>query len=293
MTMSTAYVLGPQCWSLLCSCIFLPLPYPKESSFPQHCSPPPISLGFAWGGLQGDVFRHLGLPPTLKPHPHHPPEHHGRSLLCLETMGPQGNCRLFVRRVRRISTRSGSHVKVTDAEDRGESSEGEAELRGRRKGSGSWVVSDEKRQEHKTRRWACRPCNPRGQIRFRPACIRLNLAANGYQLRRWSGSPGLTTADCPAAGNAPMESRTLPCLSSLEIGAPVGTACALLTQGGAWAVTCWWFRSELGSATHRVVYGATLPCVQAAGAIEGGIAVAVTSEYAGTGCHDGADSPFR
>lgn len=38
-----------------------------------------------------------------------------------------------------------------------------------------------------------------------------------------------------------MESGTLACWSSLDIGAPVGTACALLTQGGAWAVTCWWF----------------------------------------------------
>lgn len=164
-------------------------------------------------------------------------------MLCLETTGPQGNRRLFVRRVRRISARSGSHAEVTGVEDTGESSEGAAELRGRRKGSGSWVVSDEEREEHKTRRWARRPRSPRGQIRFRPASIRLNLDAQGHQLRRWSGSPGLTTADCPAAGSAPMESRTLPSCSSLEIGAPVGTACALLTRGGAWAVTCWWFGS--------------------------------------------------
>ena len=34
-------------------------------------------------------------------------------------------------------------------------------------------------------------------------CLRLNLAADWHQLHRWSGSPGLTTADCPDARSAP------------------------------------------------------------------------------------------
>lgn len=158
------------------------------------------------GSGEIDVFWHLDLPPALKPHPPHPLEHHGRSSLCLETMGPQGNCHLFVRRFRRIGICSDYTSKSQTWKTGGgcgESSEGEPELRGRRKGSGSWVVSGEQREGHKTQRWARRPQRTRGQTRFRPVCLRLNLAADWHQLHRWSGSPGLTTADCPDARSAP------------------------------------------------------------------------------------------
>ena len=158
----------------LCSAaaFFFPFLIPKESSSPSIALHPrsySVLLGVGSGEI--DVFWHLDLPPALKPHPPHPLEHHGRSSLCLETMGPQGNCHLFVRHFRRIGTCSDHTSKSQTWKTGGrcgESSEGEPELRGRRKGSGSWVVSGEQREGHKTQRWARRPQRTRGQTRFRP-----------------------------------------------------------------------------------------------------------------------------
>lgn len=203
---------------------FLPFLIPKESSFPQHCSPSPILLGLLGVGAGSFCLPApwpSPCPETSSPPPSGAPR---RSLLCLKTTGPQGNHRLFVRRVRRIQRTLLDHTRKSQAwKTRGVLLRGAAELRGRR--SGSWVVSDEER-EGKTQRWARRPRSPRRsgsdlQAQAEPGCPKAPAAQMVWKSRA-DHSRLSCCRKCPHGVE-----RLCPCCSSLEIGALVGTACAL------------------------------------------------------------------